>query len=76
MGVGCDERRDRFGARFDPMHSVIGSFGIPKYMDTSVLTIHDPVLDKIPSGDTRVTGAEMNAGIPMSSLRRVCPRIA
>ena len=45
MGVGCDAGGDRFGARCDPMRSVIGSFGIPKYMDASVLTIHDPVLD-------------------------------
>jgi|GEM_PF-1394025 len=45
MGVGSDERTDRFSLRCNPMLSVIGSLRGPEHMDTSVLAIHDPVFD-------------------------------
>jgi hypothetical protein len=50
-----------------------GDYAAREQQRTAVLQFEYP--PGIPARDTHVTGAEMNAGIPISSLPGVCPRI-
>ena len=55
-----------------------GDYAAREQQRTAVLQFEYPPgipARDIPARDTHVTGAEMNAGIPISSLPGVCPRI-